>query len=458
MPVIDTPAGTLEVTNAILSASEFRATQKISVSNSAPTKNFSVGDKFHVSTTDADAVNITGNLVAQKLKIGNLLVSPTFDLAAVSNVGNTTSNTLQFANATTSFVTSSNVEIGGNITLTSNAQVKVGSNVLAEYTGPHGRDPTTPLLKKYPEIAFEKGKFDSNPTTNTFVQAGYTFIPSSSLNPDGWPGDELFDGHIGVGSGWLSENSYAGTPLGSAPTLPNATPSAPAGEYITVKMPKKIKLSHMLIAPLQGTYINNAPISGKIYGGLDGTNWTEIGSFSGFTYAINQYNQINGTSSSYYSHFALVATAIANPVSPNWVGIGEWELYGTEEPAPPGDLSLDTTLKSTFNSVRSNNYVMYFDGKHFVPGDGGTSNNLVTGSNKSVIHHNATYDTTDKYWTLDGSTESNVTTGSLGLVGDAPHTVSTWINASNLEANTLTQQLFSIGSGYDKAFLKVDDT
>ena len=90
MPVIDTPAGTLEVTNAILSASEFRATQKISVSNSAPTKNFSVGDKFHVSTTDADAVNITGNLVAQKLKIGNLLVSPTFDLAAVSNVGNTT--------------------------------------------------------------------------------------------------------------------------------------------------------------------------------------------------------------------------------------------------------------------------------------------------------------------------------------------------------------------------------
>ena len=141
MPIIDTPAGTLEVTNAILSSSEFRATQKISVSNSAPTKNFSVGDKFHVSTTDADAVNITGNLVAHTLKIGNLLVSPTFDLAAVSNVGNTTSNTLQFANATTSFVASSNVEIGGNITLTSNAQVKVGSNVLAEYTGPHGWEP-----------------------------------------------------------------------------------------------------------------------------------------------------------------------------------------------------------------------------------------------------------------------------------------------------------------------------
>jgi hypothetical protein len=51
-----------------------------------------------------------------------------------------------------------------------------------------------------------------------------------------------------------------------------------------------------------------------------------------------------------------------------------------------------------------------------------------------------------------------VTTGSLGFEGDVPHTVSTWINASNLEANATTQQIFSIGSGYDKAFLKVDDT
>ena len=456
---IQSPVGTLDFVNARIGASEIRATSNIGVANVAPTKQFSVGDKFHVSTTDADAVTISGNVVASVVKVGSLEIVPSYDFAAVSNVGNTTSNIIQFANATTGFTTTANVEIGGNITLTANAQVKVGSNVLAEYTGPHRRDPKEVPLKKYPEIAFEKGKFDSNPTTNTFVQAGYTFIPSSSLNPDGWPGDELFDGHIGVvGSGWLSEATFSdGTPLGSAPTLPNATPSAPAGEYITVKMPKKIKLSHMLITPLQGTYINNAPISGKIYGGVDGTNWTEIGSFSGFTYAINQYNQINGTSSSYYSHFALVATAIANPVNPNWVGIGEWELYGYEEPAPVGDLSLDTTLKSTFNSVRSNNYVMYFDGNGFIPGDT-NSNNLVDNSSTSVIHHNATYDSTGKYWTLDGSTESNVTTGSLGFEGDVPHTVSMWVNSSNLDANATTQQLFSIGSGYDKSFLKVDDT
>jgi hypothetical protein len=465
MPIIDTPAGTLEVTNAILSASEFRATQKISVSNSAPTKNFSVGDKFHVSTTDADAVNITGNLVAQKLKIGNLLVSPTFDLAAVSNVGNTTSNTLQFANATTSFVASSNVEIGGNITLTSNAQVKVGSNVLAEYTGPHGREPKEMPLKKFPEIAFEEGKFDSNPTTNTYTQAGYTVTASTEYSV-GYAvhntfNDVLQDIEAGPsGLLWTSATStypasggfYVGTTYGIGTTY---------GEFIKLELPYKIKPKQVRIFPrtFQGGGAGNAqsPAQFKIFGSNDNFSSEIVELYHQNTDWVNNetWGVFDISHTTHFKHFGIVFTKTNGT---NIVGVQEIEYYGYEEPAPLGDLSLDTTLKSTFNSVRSNNYVMYFDGKYFVPGDGGTSNNLVTGSNKSVIHHNATYDSTGKYWTLDGSTESNVTTGSLGFEGDVPHTVSTWINASNLEANALTQQLFSIGSGYDKSFLKVDDT
>ena len=75
MPIIDTPAGTLEVTNAVLRASEFRATQKIGVANNAPTKNFSVGTIFHVDATSIDPVNITGNVVATGMKIGNLTIN-----------------------------------------------------------------------------------------------------------------------------------------------------------------------------------------------------------------------------------------------------------------------------------------------------------------------------------------------------------------------------------------------
>ena len=140
MPIAS-PIGFLDVVNATLRASQVESTSRLTVANTAATKNFSVGDKFHIDKDSVDPVSVTGNVVASGIKISNLTISPTFDLGAVSNVGNTTANTLQFANATTGFVTTANVEIGGNITLTANAQVKVGSNVLAEYTGPHPREP-----------------------------------------------------------------------------------------------------------------------------------------------------------------------------------------------------------------------------------------------------------------------------------------------------------------------------
>jgi len=461
MPIIDTPAGTLEVTNAILSASEFRGTQKISVSNSAPTKNFSVGDKFHVSTTDVDAVNITGNLVAQTLKIGNLLVSPTFDLAAVSNVGNTTSNTLQFANATTSFVASSNVEIGGNITLTSNAQVKVGSNVLAEYTGPHGREPKEMPLKKFPEIAFDASKLDGNDTTNTYVQAGYTVSVSGFVNSSNhpWKAFNGIDSEVGMLLSGLNydTNGNANTSGTTASRL-SASDSTPYGEWLKLELPNKIKLDrYVFTSRNHATHWTQSVEAGQVWGSNNDSNWVHLHTFtnSGFT-GESQSASFNVQTDNYYKYYAFIITKTFATGSDYYLCVPELKYYGTEEPAPPGDLSLDTTLKSTFNSVRSNNYVMYFDGED--PAAGNVPKYLPSGSVKSITPNNVVFDATNNCWTLNGSTESNVTTGSLGFEGDVPHTVSTWINASNLEANALTQQLFSIGSGYDKASLKVDDT
>ena len=350
-----------------------------------------------------------------------------------------TIDNLQIRNANmVTFVGTSNTMVDTTTGRIQTKGIQHNSNVITDVSGPHGRGVAT--LKKYPEIAFESGKFDSNPTTNTFIQAGYTFIPSSSLNPTDWPGDELFDGHIGVGSGWLSEASYHVTPLGSAPTLPNATPTAPAGEYITIKMPKKIKLSHMRIAPLQGTYTTRAPTAGKIYGGLDGTNWTEIGSFSGFTYSTNQYNKINGTSTAYYSHFALVATAITNTTNGTWMGIGEWELYGYEEDPPAGDHSVDTTFKSRFNNAQTTGVQVLVDGAT------GVGTNQISGG-PDPSGNQSTYVTDGKYWTLNGTLTSNLSVeANTFLEGDQPHAVSVWFNSSNLEANVSNTCVFSIAS------------
>jgi hypothetical protein len=463
-------AGNLDIVNAKVRADKFEATTSIGVSNTNPDFDLSVGTRFHVDKDSVDPVSVTGNVVASGIKISNLTISPAFDFAAVSNVGNTTSNTLQFANATTSFVASSNVEIGGNITLTSNAQVKVGSNVLAEYTGPHGREPKEMPLKKYPEIAFDASKLDGNDTTNTYVQAGYT-VTSSSVQ-SGYAGHEAFNGKINTElDAWRSLALYTtGTGAYSVSTnsvtaldAPSGTSTTYNGEWLQIQMPKSIKLSHFVLHS-QGhptlDLSSRLPGTGVMVGSTDGSTWYLLKRFVNLSHRDKLGTKIvvDTNTTSYYKYFRI----LAEKTSPNGstydtdAAIGELEYYGYEEPAPPGDLSLDTTLKSTFNSVRSNNYVMYFDGKD--PAAGNVPKNLVNDSSISITPHNAVFDTTNNCWTLDGSTESNVTTGSLGFEGDVPHTVSTWINASNLEANALTQQLFSIGSGYDKAFLKVDDT
>jgi len=462
MPIAS-PIGFLDVTNATLRSSQVEATSRLTVANTAATMNFSVGTKFHIDATSVDPVIVSGNVVATGIKIGNLAINPTFDLGAVSNVGNTTSNIIQFANAATGFVTSSNIEIGGNISFTSNTQVKVDSNVVAEYTGPHGREPKEMPLKKYPEISFDASKLDGNDSTNTYTQAGYTVTASTqyavSYAAYHTFNDVLQDIEAGAaGVLWTSAVStypasggfYVGTTNGIGTTY---------GEFVKLELPYKIKPKEVRIFPrtYQGGGAGNAqsPAQFKIFGSNDNFSSEIVELYHQNTDWVNNgtWGVFDISHTTHFKHFGIVFTKTNGSTI---VGVQEIEYYGREEPAPPGDSSLDTTLKSTFNSVRSNNYVMYFDGKD--PASGNVPKYLVSGSAKSITPNNVVFDATNNCWTLNGSTQSNVTTGSLGFEGDAPHTVSTWINASNLDANTLTQQLFSIGSGYDKALVRVDDT
>jgi hypothetical protein len=461
-------AGNLDIVNANVRADKFNAATNIGVANTNPDFNFSVGDKFHVDKDSTDPVSITGNVVASGIKISNLTIGPAFDFASVSNVGNVTANVIQFANATTGFTTTANVEIGGNISLTSNAQVKVGSNVLAEYTGPHGREPKEMPLKKFPEIVFDASKYDQNHSTNTYIQAGYT-VTASSQATDAKNAANLYNEQfptlINTDDGWQSRNNTYDGSTGVAASIDTLTgitgaTSSRNGSYTTLELPHKIKLSYLQIHT-RNSVDHGTPVHPKqvyVYGSNDGSSWTQVGSHL-FTSVPSSpiWQRIDINSTTPYKYFVLQTTSILPYLdsSLNRVYILDLEWYGYEEPAPPGDLSLDTTLKSTFNSVRSNNYVMYFDGKD---PNGTDPKNLVSGSSISLTNNNATYDASNDYWTLDGSTESNVTTGSLGFEGDVPHTVSMWVNSSNLDANALTQQLFSIGSGYDKALVRVDDT
>lgn len=62
-------------------------------------------------------LRVTGNVHAENVNLGSIRVNPTYGLSTVTNVGNTTSNTVQFTNPMTSLTTTGNVEIGGILTL-----------------------------------------------------------------------------------------------------------------------------------------------------------------------------------------------------------------------------------------------------------------------------------------------------------------------------------------------------
>ena len=77
----------------------------------------------YLNIEDAHLRLRTGNVYAQGINIGGITVDTAHGLQRVSDTGNVTSNTLQFANATTAFVTTANVTVGRDLTVTGNATV-----------------------------------------------------------------------------------------------------------------------------------------------------------------------------------------------------------------------------------------------------------------------------------------------------------------------------------------------
>ncbi len=74
------------------------------------------------------SLRVSGNVHAEGIKLGVVELIPSYDLASVSNVGNTTSNTVQFTNPTTSLVASSNIVMLNTSNTAQNVELSVGEN------------------------------------------------------------------------------------------------------------------------------------------------------------------------------------------------------------------------------------------------------------------------------------------------------------------------------------------
>ena len=134
---------------------------------------------------------------------------------------------------------SSNLHVAGN-------KIKVGDNIFST-DGPHARLPKEVPLKKYPEIIFESGKFDSNDSTNTYVQAGYT-VSASDQNIGSsryvWKLFDNLDGSDWGTSGGSFDSGQPGVASSTGDEIILAdTTTHTRGHWAKIKFPNKIIIS-----------------------------------------------------------------------------------------------------------------------------------------------------------------------------------------------------------------------
>jgi hypothetical protein len=103
--------GILNVESAALHAPQ------VGVANTNPQHILSVGSNLYVSGDSPDVLTVDGNVVCEGVKVGLIEIIPSYDLEAVANVGNSTSNTIQFTNPDTGIVTTGNVTVGKTLTV-----------------------------------------------------------------------------------------------------------------------------------------------------------------------------------------------------------------------------------------------------------------------------------------------------------------------------------------------------
>ena len=302
------------------------------------------------------------------------------------------------------------LDIRGNMHLTrvSNvSQIKVESNVVTEYTGPHDRP-----LRKYPEVALTSAS-DSGYVTSSSTTVGtyYTWNAfDNNLADDSsvWTTvDNIYD----------SSDNYA---YDSDKSLGGVD-----GEWLKIELPNKIKPSYVRIHPR--TYSppignNQSPEDFKILASNDDLNWVELVSVVGWVTSAT-WGKWDIPSNTPYKYFAIICTRTIGAAT---FGLAEIEYYGYEE----GSASLDTTLKSVYNvpATTGTQLEVYYDAKDLTTMPGTVTD--LAGGDQNGTPYNVTLDSTTKSFVFNGSS-SYINSGTTPISGNQHHSFSCWLKPTS---------------------------
>ena len=427
-----------------------------------------------VTGTDHPSSNlyITGNAyVSSNIAVGGVLTMGTVnvvarhDLESVTATGNTTPLTVEFQNADTSLVTTGNVQVGkeltvtGNTTVSSNltvsgnvsdlnivsnvnmlhtantASIKLNSNVVTEF-------PRSKKLIKYPRVAMTNstsGGYEVDASTE--FSANYVWKAFDQDSNTYWHGDH--------GSTlWNSSGDY----IGGVELI-----TGHEGDWITLKLPTNGRISprgiRLFPRGLRTTYsAGQAPKDVVVIGSNSGSSWDVIA-----TTTLTNYSFGTDPSTStpdgeeyvpatfdfetieYYQYVGIIIKTIytgshANP------SISQLEFLGLPEYDPEAD-GVDVVVKSVPNVPNTDWLEVYYDAKNY-SGSGDVQDE--TGNNRNGTLDGVTYDSVSESFEFVGG--NKITAGPMtSFPSGTNYTASMWFKVSEIVASQ--KLLFHFGHG-----------
>ena len=327
----------------------------------------------------------TGVTTSSNLSVGGTLslgtvevVATTHTLANTTANGNVTPHTVQFSNATTGIVTTANVEVGGELAVTGNvSDLNIVSNVNMLHTSNTAsiklnsnvvtEFPRSKKLIKYPRVALTSGQ---SGLSGGYTQDGYTVEASSELTESGvlFAASNAFNSiqaYQSTDYAWSSAANRYGTGGLATNGTSKDTFQGIDGSWIGLTLPIAIRLDHIHLYNRAENTGHVCPAkSGIIWASNDGTSWYRILSFDNLQKTDGALNVLQVNSTNFYNRYRVQITANNPDPVKTAVMIGELEYYGTPEYDPDAN-GVDVKVTSYPNVPNTDWLEVYYDGQDY---------------------------------------------------------------------------------------------
>jgi hypothetical protein len=326
-------SNTIQFTNSDVG---FVTTANVGISNSAPTKNLSVGSNLHVDDTGSNVLTVHGNVAANTLTLGDFQVVASYGLNHVTAENNQTGDTLVLTNATKGIDASSNIDLGGQLNFDSNVKIVGGGT--GTYVNNLRIAPVASNIVTYDRSTgevFDSGGLISNKLAivseqppvaltgdSTVIDGHGRYKVTTSLEAANYQSYKAFDKTIGRGAaGWStgavgaynSNGTYAGS---------NGIAGV-NGEWVKIEFPYKTTLRHVALASRDSLSYPAMPEDFSIVASNDDSTWVVLKSVDGQAWSSTDYVNFVVDASTAYKYYAIVVELTNN----NFAQIGEWKLF-----------------------------------------------------------------------------------------------------------------------------------